>query len=186
VTTEGVDQLQRFAAQMATQGAVLVQQLEPTVDLERLSATDASRLARHGRGRLALGALVVAAAVLLWLDRVPTGPSPELPLGRLLAVAAAAATPPTLLTTCWRPLGAVVAQVLEPLGRVPLLVLLAHVLVLLLVADLGARGAPLTHALDGAVTGTAVDLLALAALVLLARWRLRAARRRAVAGARLP
>lgn len=135
------------------------------------------RLTEHLAGRLALAAGVVAAAVLLWLDRVPTGPGAELPLGRLLVVAAAAAVGLAVLTTCWRPLAGVLAPVLEPLGRVPLLVLLGHVLLLLVVADLGAPDAPLGGRLDTAVTGTVVDLVALTLLVLLATWRVRAGAR---------
>jgi hypothetical protein len=136
------------------------------------------RLARHAGGQLALAVLVVAATVLLWVGRVPGGPSPELPLGRLLVVSAAGAAALAALTTCWRPLGAVAAPVLEPLGRVPLVVLLGHLVLLLLVADLAAPGAPLAHVLDGAVAGTVVDVLALAVLVVLAWWRVRAGRRR--------
>jgi hypothetical protein len=136
------------------------------------------RLARHAGGQVALAAAVLAAAVLLWLGRVPTGPGPDLPLGRLLVVAAAAAVALAVLTTCWRPVGAVVAPVLEPLGRVPLVVLLGHLLLLMLVANLRAPGAPLAHALGGPVAGTVVDVVAVAVLALLAWWRVRAGRRR--------
>jgi hypothetical protein len=142
------------------------------------------RLVRHLGGQVVLAVAVLAAAALLGLGRVPTGPTPDLPLGRLLVVAAAAAVALAALTTCWRPVGAVVAPVLEPLGRVPLLVLLGHVLLLMLVADLAAPGAPLEHALGGAVAGTVVDLLARAVRVLLAWWRVRAGRRRSASGAR--
>jgi hypothetical protein len=138
----------------------------------------AGRLLRHAAGRVALAAVVVAAAVLLWLGRVPSGPAPDLPLGRLLVVAAAAAVALAALTTCWRPLAAVLAPVLEPLGRVPLVVLLGHPLLLMLVADLRAPGAPLAHALGGPVAGTVVDVVAVAVLALLAWWRVRAGRRR--------
>ncbi|HYF71460.1 MAG TPA: glycosyl hydrolase, partial [Nocardioides sp.] len=45
LTEEGTDQLRRFAADAATQGAVLVVQVEPTVRLGRLGAADADELA---------------------------------------------------------------------------------------------------------------------------------------------
>lgn len=44
VTDEGVGQLWLFAAEAATQGAALVVQVEPTVPLPELTATDADRL----------------------------------------------------------------------------------------------------------------------------------------------
>lgn len=46
LTTAGTTQLRGFARQAATQGAVLVLQVEPVVPLERLTSADAAELAR--------------------------------------------------------------------------------------------------------------------------------------------
>lgn len=111
----------------------------------------------------ALAVAAVSAAVVLWLDVAPTGSSADLPLLRLLVVATAAVLALALLTTCWRPVATATAFALEPLGRVPLLVVVAQPVVVLVVAALPGTGGPWA--------GSVVTVVVLTLLVLLARWR---------------
>ena len=135
-------------------------------------ATYRARLTTLGRrpvGVVVLIALVVGAAAALWLGDAPRGSTPELPPLRLLVVAAAALAVVALLTTCWRPVAAALAPALVPVGRRPLVVLLAHAVLVLVVASLPG--------LDGPWAGTAATVVAAVALVLLARGRSGAASR---------
>lgn len=126
----------------------------------RHAAADA---VRRPAGAAGLAAATAGATAALWLGVAPTGSTADLPLLRLLVVATAAALALALLTVCWRPVAAATGAVLEPLGRVPLLVVLAQPVVVLVVAAVpGVAAAP---------AGTLVTVVALALIVLLARWR---------------
>lgn len=117
---------------------------------------------RRPAGAAALAAATAAASAALWLDVAPTGSSADLPLLRLLVVATSAVLAWALLTTCW-PAVAAAGIALEPLGRVPLLVVVSQPFVVLVVAALPG--------VDGQLAGTLVVITVLVLLVLLARWR---------------
>ncbi|WP_296601498.1 OpgC domain-containing protein [Nocardioides sp.] len=128
-----------------------------------LHRQDVAAFLRRRSGAVLAGLAVLAAAGLLWAGVAPSGADPELPLDRLLVVAAATLTVVVALTTCWRP-ASLAGPALLPLGRAPLLVVLAHAVLVLVVASVSSLAA-------GPWVGTAATLACLAVLVVLARWR---------------
>lgn len=120
---------------------------------------------RRPAGAAALAVCGAASAALLWLDIAPTVTTADLPLLRVLVVATAALVALALLTTCWLPVAAGCGFALEPLGRVPLLVVLIQPVLVLVVASLPG--------LDEPWTGSLVIVTVVALLVALARWRTR-------------
>lgn len=130
--------------------------------IHRAPVTAALRCAGGGA---ALALATAASAAALWLDLAPTGTSADLPLLRILVVATAALLVLALLTTWWRPAAAACGFALVPLGRMPLLVVVAQPVLVLLVASLPG--------LDEPWAGSLVVLAAVLLLVGVARWRMR-------------